>query len=831
MMSQWQRRCNTNSLCNARPRVLVLSLHLALAGIAAQALLPMSAAYAAEPAGTTRNQYAIMAGSLGDVLAQFAAISGVKLSFDPALVAGQHSKGLQGVYSVNDGFTTLLANSGFELVDLGDSAYSLRKALVPVLKQKVAGDAPTEATETSGTEENMTLDEIEVKAENKGSFTSQVVQVGTFRDMSPMDVPLTTNIVTREVLDAQAATSIFGALRNTAGVTRSQLNGSTYDNISIRGILVENRGNYRLNGSLPVINLIDIPLENKERVEVMKGASSLYYGFVPPSGIVNLVTKRAGADEVKSLALNANEFGAISSHVDYGKRYGNQQQFGVRVNLLGGKEDIGIDNFSGNRSLGSAALDWQATDNLSFKLDLEHYRKNVSEQAAIVLPAAVNGRITLPRTLPAERNLAGEWQKYDAKASNELLRMDYAISDDWSLLFEAGHAETERDRNFSQFKFTNTATGNGTLNIFYNRGQVFENTNYRGELFGRVATGPVIHEMSLGYTANRRESNTNLFAGRNVAQNYYDPVTISSSDPAASTGSSNQVIDDRGWYLFDRILLGDRWQAMIGARVSEYDTSSVSFTKSTGLRTETIFGADEISPSVSVMYKLRPNVSLYTSYIEGLEESGQAPANRANAGEILEPAKSRQREFGVKIQALHNLLLQLAYFDIERPSTFVNPSTNVFGLNGLAEYKGLEFAATGEINNHWSIAASAMLMDAQQLNKANQSTYGNVPENAPEKTASLFAEYKFTSVPGLALSGGLFYVGERAVNNENQAFVDSYTIASLGGRYVTRFGKERTAFQMVIDNLADKNYWSTAGNGLLGVGQPRTLKASVKIDF
>lgn len=108
-------------------------------------------------------------------------------------------------------------------------------------------------------------------AERTGSFKSNTVQVGTFRDLAPLDVPQTSNVVTREVLDAQAASTLFGALRNTAGVTRSQLSGSTYDNIAIRGILVENRGNYRLNGSLPIINLIDVPLENKERVEVLKG--------------------------------------------------------------------------------------------------------------------------------------------------------------------------------------------------------------------------------------------------------------------------------------------------------------------------------------------------------------------------------------------------------------------------------------------------------------------------------------------------------------------------------------------------------------------------------
>jgi outer membrane receptor protein involved in Fe transport len=75
-------------------------------------------------------------------------------------------------------------------------------------------------------------------------------------ELAPLDVPQTSNVVTREVLNAQAASGLFDALRNTAGVTRSQLTGSTYDNIAIRGILVENRGNDRLNGSLPIIDLM-----------------------------------------------------------------------------------------------------------------------------------------------------------------------------------------------------------------------------------------------------------------------------------------------------------------------------------------------------------------------------------------------------------------------------------------------------------------------------------------------------------------------------------------------------------------------------------------------
>lgn len=662
---------------------------------------------------------------------------------------------------------------------------------------------------------------VDVIGERAGSYKSNSVQVGTFRDLAPLDVPQTSNVVTREVLDAQAASGLFDALRNTAGVTRSQLSGSTYDNIAIRGILVENRGNYRLNGSLPIINLIDVPLENKERVEVLKGASSLYYGFVPPSGIVNLVTRRAGRQDVTDFTVTANQYGGASVHADIGRRFGDAQQFGARVNLVEGREDTGIANYSGSRQLASAALDFRASRDLQFKLDLEHYRKAVSEQAAIRIPTASNGRISLPAVPDSRQNLAAEWQRYDAEATNLLFRTDYSINDSWSLLLEAGKARTERDRHFSEFRNYSLASGNGTLLNYFARGQTYDNENYRAEMTGRLSTGPLAHEVSLGYNLNRRGSASGTSATPiGVAQNLYDPVPIARLSPAYTVPSSSSDIRDAGWYLSDRIQISERWQAMAGLRSSSYRSTSAS----------SRYEADDVTPSLSLMFKPNPKTSVYASYIEGLEESGQAPLNRANAGEWLAPAVAKQKEIGVKAEVAQGVLLQAAWFDIRRPSTAVD-AANRFVLNGLAEYKGVELAASGEINRDLSVIASALFLDASQLNAQNPATYGKTPENTPRRTASLFAEYRLRQVPGLALSGGLFHVGSRPVNNENQGSIGGYTTLSLGARYTTRIAGKPTTFQAVLDNATDRNYWSTAGNGYVGVGAPRTLKLLARVSF
>ncbi len=64
-----------------------------------------------------------------------------------------------------------------------------------------------------------------------------------------------------------------------------------------------------MDGVLPVINLIDMGLEDKERIEALKGASAIYYGFSPPSGIINMVMKRPTQDPLLAVKVFGNTFG------------------------------------------------------------------------------------------------------------------------------------------------------------------------------------------------------------------------------------------------------------------------------------------------------------------------------------------------------------------------------------------------------------------------------------------------------------------------------------------------------------------------------------------
>jgi iron complex outermembrane receptor protein len=670
-----------------------------------------------------------------------------------------------------------------------------------------------------------TLAEVKVTSDAVGSFTSSNVQVGAFRDQDPLDVPLTNNVVTREVLDAQGTNTLHGALRNTAGVTHAQISNSTYDNISIRGILVENRGNYRLNGSLPIINLIDTPLENKERVEVLKGASSMYYGLVPPSGVVNFVTKRAGKVPVTSVATSINNHGAVDAHVDIGRRFGEDDSMGLRLNAVAGKQDTGIRNYEGDRQLISAAYDWKVNRRFTLKADVEHYRKDVSEQAALTLPTAVGGVITLPGVPDNKTNLAGEWQRYNAEATNALLRGDIVLSDDWSLVLETGRAETVRDRRYSQFQNYNLATGAGSLRISFANGQRYVNNNQRAEVTGRVTAGSVLHELTAGYTQNKRWAYSGDSAANvTVSQNLYNPVEIAPLNPAITTAGNISTINDKGVYVFDRVVLSEQWQVLAGLRASDYSNQSAT----------SQYAVNEVSPNASLMFKPQADTSIYVSYLEGLEETGTAPASRANAGEVLAPAVNKQYELGFKTRAWRKIMAQAALFQIERPQTTVDAS-NRFIIGGKSQYRGLELSASGEVTPQFGMVASALLMDAEIVSVtaggSNAGELGMTPENTPQRTFSLFGEYRLKDVAGLAFSAGAYHVGERAVNNLNQAWVDAYTTYSVGTRYRTKWDGRNVTLQANIDNLTDKDYWASAGNGLLATGAPRTLRVAAKFDL
>ncbi len=578
------------------------------------------------------------------------------------------------------------------------------------------------------------LPEVSVTDQRAQGFAPKSVQTGPYNGLDALSVPATVNVVTRAVMDAQGDTGLYDALRNVAGVTRQQLSGLAYDNLSIRGIPLDNRASYYFDGVLPVDNNIWMPLEDKERIEVLKGASALYYGFAAPAGIVNMVPKRAGADPVSNVTLLGDSLGSYGAHVDLARRFGTDNQFGVRLNAMDEHVDTSIDGDTGYRRFISAAFDWRVTHSLTLQYDVEHIDTSIVEQAGIVpLPANKQGVIVLPRVPDPTKLLSAPGFPTRASADVNLFRGNYAVSDNWNVNFDVGQSITRRNRWNWVFQKYNVTTGAGTVQATQQNGQEYMDQTVRLETNGVFKTGSIAHDITIGVSQDwlyQPNFTSFTFTAR---QNLFDPIDITALTPSGTPKPFfAQHVRNGGAYLFDRVELTPQLEFIPGLRRSEYTTSQAGTPNSDVSRT---------SPSASLSYRLLPNTSVYASYVEALESEGSAPATAENANQVLPAGVSRQEEIGIRTQFANNTLVSIALFNLRQPSADTN-AENVFVLNGNARYRGIETSLQGDVTRDLSITASAVYLDATQVDSPDPTLVGKTPENAAHVTASLFADYR-----------------------------------------------------------------------------------------
>ncbi|WDF71379.1 TonB-dependent siderophore receptor [Novosphingobium sp. KACC 22771] len=666
-------------------------------------------------------------------------------------------------------------------------------------------------------------DDIVVTGRKETPYRAEVVQVGAFRNQSLLDTPANVAVITRALLDDQGAKGLDDALRNTPGITQQSTSPTTSNNFASRGVLLNARTNYRLNGALQIINLGPIPVENKQRVELLKGVSALYYGLSTPSGIVNVVTKRATDRPVTSFYVDGDAEGSIGGGVDFGRKLGADQSIGLRLNAYGSHVETPINGVNGYRYLASGAFDWKASEKLSFKLDAEHYRRATDEPGGITLPTAVNGTITLPAIPDPHNRYAPVNAPYRTWVTNLLGRADYLLGGTWSLRAESGYASTRRQRMIANIARYNRSTGAGTITATYTPDQDYSNLYWRAELAGEANTLGIRHELLFGYARNRQvQADQNQQSYAAVAQNLYapTPLSLASLIPTTRRLTPGSVNIDTGLYAMDQAHLGEKVLVMAGLRHVDYRTRSAS--SDFALRTWTPTGALVLRPTAAT--------SLYLSYIEGLESAGTAPDGTINAGAVLPAVRSRQWEVGGRAQA-GGLMLSLGWFRINRGLAYTDLSTNAYIVNGRALHQGVEASVQGNLLRQLSIALAGQYLVARQQQTGSAAQDGRLVDNAPRWSGSAFVNWHPAPLPALGLNGGVYYTGQRFTDVLNQGVLPAYATLSLGASYklILPAGRAMT-LRANADNVTDKRYWATGGSTLY-VGSARTLRLSANVSF
>lgn len=736
------------------------------------------------------------------------------------------------------------------------------------------------------------LEEIVVTADRYGT---EVVQVGSFRGATQLDTPLAISVIPRELIDTQQASTTADVLKNTPGVTLSQTSPTVYSNVAIRGILTENRTNYRMDGFLPVINLIDMGLEDKERVEALKGASAIYYGFSPPSGIINMVMKRPTDEQMLYFKVFGNAHGRFGVHGDIG---GTMGIFGYRINAVYDQPNSGIDYTGGRRTLISGAFDIKPTDNLTIQINGEHLFKKVNEPGiwrlappsitspgtrAALLPTQNNPNpvIPLPPLLDPTTNFGPDWASNRAEESNAMAKVTWKFAQNFELTAAAGFSRLQRDRHFNNLDWTqvNTNPLRGTVGenlmtqLQSQIGAKVHNDNYRLEVAGAFNTGPFEHELLIGAAYLDRENigvpslaisclystapATNgqllgtILAGQalpantataNCTQNPRSPHPIPAlAVDAVPTISAIAAFKDLGFYIFDRIKVTDWLQILAGVRYTDYKQYTDVRIKSGEYK------ATPVTLSGGFVIKPTEKMSFYGTYLEGLEPT-PAPGNQAvNINDTFPPSQSVQYELGFKWEIMRGLLFQSAAFRIERDFFLLN-AQNIYGPDGRSRFQGVELSLNGAITPQWSIYSSALFLDAKQISGAatvvstvrspdgsfyiTPSTVGNRIENTAKRTFSLSTNYDLSEwVEGFSINGGVFHTGDQAINPLNSNFIPAVTTFDLGAALRLDMRGTPITLRLNMENVGNKRYFISTGSNVVSQAPPGTLKMSIEARF
>ena len=670
---------------------------------------------------------------------------------------------------------------------------------------------------------------------SEGTVAPQA-DVSGFGDVPLRELPISATVIDSKQLQASGARRLADLTQFDASVTDAYNAAGYWDYLTVRGFVLDNRFNYRREG-LPISAETSIPLDNKERVEILRGTSGIQAGTSAPGGLVNYVVKRPTEQDLRTVRIETSSRGSLLGAIDLGGRFGENRQFGYRINVASENLKPLTHNLDGNRNLFSLAADWRITRDSVLEFEIEQSRKTQPSQNGYsllgsVLPAPVDPRINLNNQ---------PWSQPSVfKALTGTVRFSQALNADWRWSAQIGQQRLKSDDRLA-YAFGCGAEGNydrycsdGTFDVYDFRSDNERRTLTAGSLNlkGNVMTGSVRHELGFGLLQSRVRNRFD-----NQAYNYAGTgniwgTAIVPPAPDATTPQTNRDERSTEFSVQDAIRWNDRFTTWLGARHTRLDRSSIGNDGSN----PTGYKQDVTTPWIAASYAIQPGLLAYASWGRGVES--QVVPNRisqySNAGQALPALRSRQWELGIK-GGNDAFNWQLAWFDISRPLTNMDLCSGLCEVrnDGKAVHRGLEAGAQWN-QGPWRIGGGVTLIDAKRRGStANPALNGQSPTNVPKQVLRAQTAYRFASVPGLEVAGQLSYEGRRNVLPDGSITLPSWTRVDAVLRYDTKLRGANATWTLSVDNLFDRRYWKESpyqfGHVYLFPGAPRTLRLGLSV--
>lgn len=639
----------------------------------------------------------------------------------------------------------------------------------------------------------------------------------TKTDTPLLNVPQSINVVTREQLDDQALRSLGELLRYVPGTTVGQGEGNR-DQITLRG--QNTTADFFLDGVRDDTQYYR-GLYNLERVEVLKGPYALIFGRGGGGGIINRVQKTPSAGGVFSSArASAGSLGAWDVSADMNMPIGSMAALrlnGVFERLASHRDHVDGERYALNPHLAVVfGPVWRAGLSYEYVNDDRVPDRGVPSLAGAPLTGYRDRFFGVPGV-----------NRTTLEAHIAKLRIDGALLDNVEVSTTV--LLGDYDKVYTNVYANGPASSQtGTVPLAaYADPTTRQNLLVQSNLVWDVSAWGMDHKILFGLEYGDQDSANLRLNGvlSSSTLSLTNPVFPTVTFPALSRNTISNV-ETVSAYIQDQISLGDHLQLVAGLRYDRFDITGVDLQPNPDRPFARL--DEKVSPRLGLIYKPRPEVSIYGSYSQSfLPRSGDQFLSLSTAQQNLEPEEFTNHEIGAKWDIRPNLNVTAALFRLDRTNaTTPDPQNPAVTINvGETRTEGFELAVTGRVRSNWQVSGGYAWLDARL--QGNDSVR---LAQTPEHHFSLWNRYDVNRRLGFGL-GVIHQAGQYAAIRTSAATTRLPAFTRIDAAAYYRIN-DAVELQLNIENLFDATYFPDAhNNNNISTGAPLNARLTLSARF
>jgi iron complex outermembrane receptor protein len=708
--------------------------------------------------------------------------------------------------------------------------------------------------------------------------TNVVTEVGSRLGITARQTPATVEVIDKQVIEDRGLRTTTDVAKAATGVTGGDAPGAPAI-FSMRGFAGD-QINTLYNGIwIGPSTMTGRPMDtaNLERVEILKGPSSLLSGIGATGGAVNYVTNAPHTGPITNEA-----FVGFDSFKGYRAGYGSGGS--TKIDGLDYRFDIThsnnvgfIDDTYSRLSNVSGQLNYRVTDNFKIWGAAEYKQdKDRFYWGTPLVPA------NAPGIVPTSGIVSGLWTNYYLNSHNGTLNpvtIDArTLKTNYNVLDNHSGAQELWLRSGFQWDITNNISLKSQVygydahrHWFNNEISSFDdsgpNNVYRERLALDHAQKLYGNVTDLTFNSNIGGMENRLVATVAASSQQFNVSQDTIGPNGGNSDTVNLINPDRGFYgprsdekiytnldkaslsFEDRLKLTSNFALIGGIRFEDIGLSRTRFSPTGVLRSDrgypfsTTF--NPVTGRVGYTWEAMPGIMFYSQYATAADPTVANIFILAPTVPLL-LTTSRTYETGVKLlSADKRLEFVVSAFDIERKNVYVPESGIVFNVAGKIASKGFEVAAA--VNPFgglklWGNAAfvQSRFVDFSYIdgNGVFQSYSGMTPPNTPSFVANAGASYRFEAAWPVEIGASVRHVGDRfnfqdnLVTMNNYTTVDAYAFVDIPKTVFNSVDRRRLSFR--VKNLTNKLYASWGDPGYTDqiiLGAPRSYEVAASFKW